>query len=1063
MPTNLVASVIEQAVEESQLNEVSEEELESEEINSEDEELVSENEQINSFEEEVIPTSGAPQIKKNFTDEYGVTFETITSNQAILRSVKAGAVIPSDYDFNFAIDPSSGSAYQIIGINGENIFNGVNVENFEFRYLTYIEGKNIFNNSTFTNVTFPVLRSLGGKVIENNGSVPQVNQISEEIFNKSFFKNVKFVDLEYFSSLNSYSNKGMFEKAIFEDVSFHNVNHGTSRYMGFFYNIPVFKGAQFKGVDFFNTLEIASEVYNVSNIPNNADASIFEGAVFERVTFPKLFGVRGADINSSPANAFFGAKFLDNVTTFPGMSILSGDAFNGAEFKTLKIPYLSRIELLNGFSNANINEIYLPSRIPSIDRNSFKNVTPVDRTLYVPTTSDKQKYLKDSQDGSTSDGKWFGFNVVSEDEIITATVNFESNGGTPVDKETVNLGNKISEPAKPTKSGYEFVGWYEDNNTFLDEWNFGLDATYKPNMTLYAKWNVNKYNVTYNSNGGTEVDPESVESVGLNEVNSLTDDKLIALAQAKAFNYETNQTVEIKKVVNGIKPAIGTHNVTFVTENGTRVTVKATVYEGSEVNPDPNIKERIVANNFSIGINEVGSLTDDKLIALAQAKAFNYETNQPVEITNVEGIIKSTKGTYDVTFVTANDTRVTVKATVLDTSGVNQNPNIKEKIVANNFEIGSKEVEVNVASISDDKLIALAQANAFNYETGVSVEITNVEGIIKSTKGTYDVTFVTANDTRVTVKATVYDESEFDPLTNERISANNFEIYLSDVSSLNTDKLILLADAKAYNYGLFGNVSVDVLDNNIVEEIGTYDVSYISENGIEVSTKATVLANPISKYAVSYESNGGTAVNSEIVALNGLVTKPTNPTKAGFSFAGWYKDPGLTDEWDFATDKMPANNIKLYAKWTVNRTDVAVKPEGGNNNTILSTGLAAFTLSGCTSMKEVDLVSKEQLIEKQFETINYDEKEAYISPDNSYVAVIEEDKIVEAFLTGKNVTMHNDESGIYVSNGGNFKLYSDKCFVDENELEIGSEECKNSEMGNNLNEFLKANMPDLLK
>ena len=125
--------------------------------------------------------------------------------------------------------------------------------------------------------------------------------------------------------------------------------------------------------------------------------------------------------------------------------------------------------------------------------------------------------------------------------------------------------------------------------------------------------------------------------------------------------------------------------------------------------------------------------------------------------------------------------------------------------------------------------------------------------------------------------------------------------------------------------------------------------------------------------------------------------------------------------------------------------------------------MAVFTLSGCTTTKEVELATKDQLIEKKFKEFNYDKKEAYISPDSSYVAVVKDDKIVEAFLTENNIIMHNDETGIYISNGANYKGYNDKCLIDDKEFKINSKECKDSTFGNDLNEYLKLNMPDLLK
>lgn len=69
------------------------------------------------------------------------------------------------------------------------------------------------------------------------------------------------------------------------------------------------------------------------------------------------------------------------------------------------------------------------------------------------------------------------------------------------------------------------------------------------------------------------------------------------------------------------------------------------------------------------------------------------------------------------------------------------------------------------------------------------------------------------------------------------------------------------------------------------------------------------------KYRVTFESNGGQTVNAIEVTKDGLIPKPTDPTRDGYTFGGWYKESGLTNPWVFATDKVVANTT-LYAKWT---------------------------------------------------------------------------------------------------------------------------------------------------
>ncbi|MDO4842095.1 MAG: cell wall-binding repeat-containing protein, partial [Phoenicibacter congonensis] len=67
------------------------------------------------------------------------------------------------------------------------------------------------------------------------------------------------------------------------------------------------------------------------------------------------------------------------------------------------------------------------------------------------------------------------------------------------------------------------------------------------------------------------------------------------------------------------------------------------------------------------------------------------------------------------------------------------------------------------------------------------------------------------------------------------------------------------------------------------------------------------------EYTVTFNSNGGSDVPSQTVVDGSKATKPDNPTKAGFKFAGWFTDEGLTNEYDFTEEV--TMDVKLYAKW----------------------------------------------------------------------------------------------------------------------------------------------------
>ena len=86
--------------------------------------------------------------------------------------------------------------------------------------------------------------------------------------------------------------------------------------------------------------------------------------------------------------------------------------------------------------------------------------------------------------------------------INSYTVTFNSNGGSAVSNITQNYGTSITKPTDPTRTGYTFGGWYNEASlTNPVTWPFNISS----NLTFYAKWNINSYTVTFNSNGGSAV------------------------------------------------------------------------------------------------------------------------------------------------------------------------------------------------------------------------------------------------------------------------------------------------------------------------------------------------------------------------------------------------------------------------------------------------------------------------------------------------------------------------------------------------------------------------------
>ena len=86
--------------------------------------------------------------------------------------------------------------------------------------------------------------------------------------------------------------------------------------------------------------------------------------------------------------------------------------------------------------------------------------------------------------------------VKAQWEINQYTITFDTNGGSEIASITQDYGTKITAPADPTRKGYTFKGWDKEIPETMPA----------DNITVKAQWEINQYTITFDTNGGNEID-----------------------------------------------------------------------------------------------------------------------------------------------------------------------------------------------------------------------------------------------------------------------------------------------------------------------------------------------------------------------------------------------------------------------------------------------------------------------------------------------------------------------------------------------------------------------------
>ena len=183
-------------------------------------------------------------------------------------------------------------------------------------------------------------------------------------------------------------------------------------------------------------------------------------------------------------------------------------------------------------------------------------------------------------------------------------VTFDSQGGNSVGNQGASSGDKLLEPAAPTRDGYLFGGWYKEASC-SNRWNFNTD-TVTGARTLYALWYQEKSYIANTTSSGGYID-----------TGYKPDDRTKMIID---FEYTGNSNTD-SVIIGSEGPdfKIGTYWKTRLFEcsyNGTVMRSNGLLYTSGRQTLSFKVDDGFVIGNGNYGIPAAGNITSTDSIKI---------------------------------------------------------------------------------------------------------------------------------------------------------------------------------------------------------------------------------------------------------------------------------------------------------------------------------------------------------------------------------------------------------------------------------------------------------------
>ena len=467
------------------------------------------------------------------------------------------------------------------------------------------------------------------------------------------------------------------------------------------------------------------------------------------------------------------------------------------------------------------------------------------------------------------------------------TVTFEINGGYDYSGANYSVTKTYGEAydwlPTPSKQGHGFGGWYTKDGTADGDWGTKVDATTivttAGNHTLYAKWNVGEYTITFENTGDSTIDPITGK---YGDAITAPADPTLTGWTFTGWNTTIPDTMPSNDLTITAEWQVNTYTLVFDSNGGAGTMSSETIaYTTSQY----------LTNSFTrTGYTFSGWNT------AADGSGTGYSKDQQVQGLTAENgatitlYAQWTASTHTVTFDPNGGTVDTTSKTVTYGAAYGDLPTPTKT----GYDFAGWYTEDGTLDNSWGTVVT---------ESSTVDLIGDITLYAKWTASTYTVTF--------------------DPNGGEVSQTSKDVTYNSAYGDL--------PEPTKAGYDFAGWYTKDGTD-------GVWGVRVIGDTTVTTAKDHTLYAKwTASQYTITYKDKGGDAFSGTHGSgyptshTYGTTTTLVNPTRTGYTFAGWYTVPGCdnTPITELTNPTLTSGKINLYAKWTANTYTVTFEPKDG--------------------------------------------------------------------------------------------------------------------------------------